>query len=170
LLPLLENPVLTSRSKRKLLPWLDKHFPSFRFQVKLTISGDWLAGFTDGDGSFYTLLRKQADYRSRYQFQAVFDLAQLGGFTEKDGVLNLIHTLWFSDLQIQQNKGNKQDRSQVDHLRLVRPLPLLQYIIPLFEKYTLRSRKEIQFGLWKEGVKLLIDKKHLEPNLKEVFA
>lgn len=81
-----------------MLPWLYKHFPSFRFKIKFTISGDCLVDFTDGGGSFYTTLRKHSDYRSGYQFQAAFDLAQLGGFMGKDGVLNLIHILWFSDL------------------------------------------------------------------------
>ena len=65
LLPLLRNPVLTNKSKRQLLPWLEEHFPDFKFQSNnLSISGEWLAGFTDGDGSFYTVLRKQRDYRS----------------------------------------------------------------------------------------------------------
>lgn len=83
--------MLTNKSKRQLFPWLRKHFPDFKFQSNnISISGEWLAGFTDGDGSFYAVLRKQGDYKSGYQFQAVFDLAQLGGFSGEHGVLTLI--------------------------------------------------------------------------------
>ena len=35
----------------------------------------WLCGFTDGDGSFHGIVRKQKDYKNNFQVTAVFDLA-----------------------------------------------------------------------------------------------
>lgn len=168
LLPLLRNPVLTNKSKRQLLPWLEEHFPDFKFQSNnLSISGEWLAGFTDGDGSFYTVLRRQRDYRSGYQFQAVFNLAQLWGFSELHGVLTRINKFWFSETRTQQICSLNR-KKQVDHLRLVRAQELYTHVIPFYNRYKLQSRKEIQFLLWKEAVDIVINKEHLSSDLEDV--
>lgn len=76
----------TEKFKNSFLLWCDDHFPNVKLGEKESnLSRDWLAGFTDKVGSFYTTIRKQDDYRIRFQFQAVFDLAQRSNLSkEKD--------------------------------------------------------------------------------------
>ena len=156
-LPLLKQPVLTNKCKKRLIPWLEKHFPQFSFYGTRNISGDWLAGFTDGDGSFHTLFRRQADYKCGFQFQAVFDLTQKEGFSGANGVLKLVAEQYFSTIPLQRIPPPEG----LHRLRIVRPLLLHQHVLPLFSQSPLRSRKEIQFLLWKEAVQGLVEKRHL---------
>ena len=77
LLPLWHNAYAGPKILRDFQPWLALHFPQEKIVINDTeISGNWLAGFTDGDGSFHTVFRRQKDYKIGFQFQAVFDLAQ----------------------------------------------------------------------------------------------
>ena len=94
MLPLLENPLVAGKFKSNVLAWLSTHWPDFRPGVHNQSempSGEWLSGFTDGDGSFHHILRPQQDYKCKLQFQALFDLAQKDGFSV-NGVFPLLLT------------------------------------------------------------------------------
>lgn len=74
----------TEKFKNSFFLWCDDHFPNVKLGEKESnLSRDWLAGFTDKVGSFYTTIRKQDDYRIRFQFQVVFDLAQRSNLSKK---------------------------------------------------------------------------------------
>ena len=90
LLPLLPGAPATPKITGQCLPIWKRHFQEpVPKLVSTQISQDWLAGFTYGNGSFYTTIRQQQDYRIGFQFQSVFDLSQKKrgiSFAEKGGV------------------------------------------------------------------------------------
>lgn len=164
LLPLWQNSYASPKVLKSFQPWLGVHFPQEKIVTNGTqISGNWLAGFTDGDGSFHTVFRRQKDYRIGFQFQAVFDLAQkydplFADCTRKNVLLSSLKDQWFSDYSpirriepssklrfaLHQEipharRGDTIQRSSsqkgVDHLRLARATYLDEKVIPLFETY-----------------------------------
>ena len=190
LLPLWHNAYAAPKILRDFQPWLALHFPQEKIVINDTeISGNWLAGFTDGDGSFHTVFRRQEDYKIGFQFQAVFDLAQknspvlsapgdstlvestsTASCAKKNVLLSSIRDHWFSDYPscIAQSSPSQKG---VDHLRIVRAAYLDERVIPLFETYKLQSRKEIQFFLWKWGVRTIVKGNHLAvKNREELLA
>ena len=166
LLPLWQNAYAGPKILRDFQPWLALHFPQEKIVINGTeISGNWLAGFTDGDGSFHTVFRREKDYKIGFQFQAVFDLAQkydpvLASCAEENVLLSSIKDHWFSNYPSCLAQRSPSQKG-VDDLRIVRAAYLDERVIPLFETYKLQSRKEIQFFFWKWGVRAIVRGDHL---------
>ena len=56
--------------ERSFLPWCNTYFPDKQLKERCSISNfsqDFVAGFVDGDGSFYVTTRKQQDYKIGFQ-------------------------------------------------------------------------------------------------------
>ena len=113
---------------------------------------EWLCGFTDGDGSFHGILRKQKEYRCNYQVQAVFDLAQKEPI-EKD--FSLINKLFFN------GKASFSTVDSIGYLRVVSFKEHEKRIIPFFKKYRLQSRKSLDFLVYLKMCNLIKKGNHL---------
>ena len=166
LLPLLEGGFCFSRAQLRYHVWLQKHFPQERMIVSLptfnpeAYNSQWLHGFTEGDGSFYFVLRKQRDYRCNYQVQAVFDLCQRVSLGEMRNAAD--HILGEGVGTVSQVGGNA-------HLRVVSRSLCCRLILPLFQECYLQSRKRIDFMLWRWGLGAMARGKHLEKGGPSLF-
>ena len=159
LAPLFKKAPLTPKIEKQFLPWCSRYFPnSLPALSSQKISGCWLAGFADGDGSFYTTIRNQDDYRIGFQFQAVFDLSQKAERGSRNSLLKLIHQQYFPDWE--KALIARVGLDGMDRLRLVSAPYLAQRCIPLFQG-KLQSRKEIQLALFQEAVDFILAGQHL---------
>jgi len=78
IIPLFNGKLFTFKKREQFKNWILKYFPDV-----ITIdndqafpSPDWVAGFVDGDGSFYPLIHKATDYKCGFQVQLIFEIAQ----------------------------------------------------------------------------------------------
>ncbi len=104
--------------------------------------GDWLSGFTDGEGCF-RLFWKTAGSRKYPGANFVLGLRQ-----DDRPVLKLIQSYWtvgsIIDRQDSLSPESKLFVHKTDHLRNV--------LIPHFEKHPLFAKKRMDFDIWKQGV------------------
>ena len=93
LLPLFDQFLFLQNKVQVYENWKSVHFPICKGSPlgtciekkmqKKDINPQWLCGFTDGDGSFHCILRKQKDYKCGQQATMVFDLSsKRRGFTK----------------------------------------------------------------------------------------
>ena len=166
LLPLFQGATHTPKIEQSVIPWCKANFshaPAINYTGN--ISKDWLVGFADGDGSFYTTIRQQKDYRIGFQFQTVFDLSQKADADNlsRNSLLKRIQEEYFSDAP--KALINTVGGDLMDRLRLVSAKYLQERCIPLFCG-KLQSRKEIQLALFQDAVQYILAKQHLDPKNK----
>jgi len=116
--------------------------------------GNWLAGLTDGEGSFYVsvdLGRRSVMCRFSIGLRAddgglleeirerLGDIGSISGF--KTGNVAPMVAFYVS--------------AQAD---------VLKVLIPFFDRYPLRSKKKLDYALWKEAALLIGSKQHLTPD------
>jgi len=121
--------------------------------------GHWFAGFTDGEGYFSI----SADSRS----QGIFcrfgiklradDLAVLEMIRDTLGVGRINHASSLS-LNKQGEKANDCKRYAIDRIG-----DMIHVIIPLFERYPLRAKKQRDFVIWAKAARLIHAKMHSTP-------
>lgn len=118
----------------------------------LSISYSWLVGFTDGDGCFHVNIGKDSRMKIGYQVKLNWSLTQ----HNKD--INLLKTInkLFLD-----NKGFIYKNKDCNILRIQNLLVLNKYILPLFLKTSLNTRKNKDFFYWLQIFDLIIKKEHL---------
>lgn len=111
--------------------------------------GDWLSGFTDGEGCF--LLHWQ---RIRHVGTARFLLTLRH---DDRPILETIQSFWKCGILGYEKPNvphspNTKPRSfvHVNHLS-----HLMQIVIPHFERYPLRAKKARDFVIWRQGVEFL---------------
>lgn len=107
--------------------------------------GYYLAGFVDGEGSFYSIVRERSDYRSGFRFSIGFNVSN------RDLVI-------LSLLKKHIGCGTIRERSdgcfiyQVDSIRSIQT-----YVIPFFKKFGfLSAKKKNEFAVFREIVDLQI--------------
>ena len=128
--------------------------------------GYWVAGFTDGEGCFAINISKR-NYgpkdphghktdKTYISWAPYFQLTQRADTINKE-LLDLVqNTLNVGTVYPSKNKGNKAPQFRF----VVRKVEdLCQVIIPLFEKYPLRSKKRLEFEVWAKGVKALYNER-----------
>ena len=173
LLPILKANFVFSRARKPYNSWLKAHFSQAQDlwgDSDLGVSGcalqaysqSWLLGFTEGDGSFHFVLRKQGDYRWKMQIQAVFDLSQnlpakklqhLGAHLFGKGT----------------NFSVISHKSGQNHLRVCRQNVIKQAVLPLFEEKEFQSRKRLDYMFWQLGCWFILNKQHLEKGSLRAF-
>ena len=125
--------------------------------MKTVLQPWWVVGFVDGEGCFRASLLKNAKLRFGYQIQMEFVVVQ----HQRD--VDLLYQLksFFGCGQVGLAKGVNSP-SPVCQFR-VRQLDHLQTkILPFFEKYSLYTKKHIEFLKFQELCGLLPQKIHLE--------
>lgn len=118
----------------------------------------YLSGFVDGEGSFNISFRKKSDYRIGWQPVLSFNVSQ-----RERTILALMKRHFGCGII-------KSRKDGVHSYDVTNPRALQENIIPFFEKYHfLSQRKKYNFSLFKKAVKLMAEKRHLQPEgLKEL--
>lgn len=113
--------------------------------------GHWLSGFTDGEGSFNLYAVTDASDGRRESLRAAFRLAQRADDT---ATLQRMQSFWrCGTLHYTSNV-----RSKIRNAKPVRTFSvsaisdLVSVVLPHFETFPLRSKKQRDFTLWKQGV------------------
>lgn len=113
--------------------------------------GYYLAGFSDGEGSFHASFRKRKDYKLPWKISLCFNVSK------RDKV---ILALFKRHLKC----GSLRERAdgvwyyEVNHLR-----PIAEHVIPFFDRFRfLSAKKKRDFLKFKQLAKLLQEGKHLD--------
>ncbi len=114
--------------------------------------GWYLAGFSDGEGSFNVSLRKKQDYRVEWQVVLTFNVSQ------RD-ITNLFL------LKRYLGCGRLQHRKDGVHYFVVGNYKsVIDRVIPFFKKfYFFSSSKKKNFSIFKQIAELVEKKEHLNP-------
>lgn len=113
--------------------------------------GNYLAGFTDGEGSFNIVFRKRTDYRIPWKISLVFNVSQ------KDPV---ILSLFKKHLQCGGLRERKSDGVwyyEVTNFQMIQ-----SNVIPMFNRFGfLSAKKKRDFSKFKKVAKMIQEKDHL---------
>jgi len=119
----------------------------------------WLAGFTDGEGTFG--LRPQSQHRGMgHYFQLFQRMDHVDVLEEIQHRLTVGH-IYTRDRQGQTGPGGSYKIAARDHL--------VHVVIPLFDSYPLRV-KQAAFSIWREAVLLIADGAALDDRRPQVLA
>jgi len=121
--------------------------------------GYYIAGFTDGEGSFNVSLKKRNDYVGEWKITASFNISQ------KDRVI----LSWIKKIL---GCGTLRERLDgVVYYEVTNVTSLKEKIIPFFIKFNfISSRKKTNFSIFKQIVELMSEKEHLNAEgLKKVL-
>jgi hypothetical protein len=132
-------------------------------QYDKTISeriGNYLAGFTDGEGSFNVSLTKRGDYNSGngYKLTLSFNVSQ------KDRTVLALFKRYLKCGRLQtRNDG-------VTYYKVENPKALKENVVPFFERFSFLSQQKINnFSIFKKIVDLVYTKQHLtKEGFKEI--
>ncbi len=121
--------------------------------------GNYLSGFTDGEGCFYVGVHPTKNVRLGLQVIPEFHVSQNG---ERLSVLNLfVETL---DCGIIKRNAPAGSRDKTFVYVVKRHEELYKKVLPFFERFPLRSEKNQEFLKFAEVVRLMHCKEHLTSN------
>lgn len=130
----------------------------------------WLVGFVDGEGSFFFNIRKRTRKSNRRPFMAVDMSFQITlRDDDKATLLGIQDYLKAGKINNEGKKYNSVGFSNPHtEYRIFKIKDLVEKIIPIFDKYKLRTRKSQVYKLWRELV-LFCDKNEWKklPNEKK---
>ena len=117
----------------------------------MTLSNDWVVGFTDGEGCFFVGIQEHPEMSVGYQVLPEFVVVQ----HERD--IQILHALkrFFGCGVVRKNHGDRQ-------CYRVRKLGDLEKICEFFLKQSLKTKKQVDFRKFRRVVLQMKDKKHLE--------
>ncbi len=118
-------------------------------QIKPDI-GNYIAGFTDGEGSFNVSVIKRNDYADKWKLTASFNISQ------KDRVILAL-------IKNELGCGTLRERKDgVVYYEVTNIASLKERIIPFFERFGfLSARKKRNFSIFKSIVKLMANGDHI---------
>ena len=113
--------------------------------------GYYIAGFTDGEGSFNVSLKKRNDYVGEWKITASFNISQ------KDRVI----LSWIKKIL---GCGTLRERRDgVVYYEVTNVASLKEKIIPFFIKFNfISSRKKTNFSIFKQIVEIMSNGEHLK--------
>lgn len=113
--------------------------------------GYYIAGFTDGEGSFNVSIKKRNDYAGEWKITASFNISQ------KDRVI----LSWIKKIL---GCGTLRERPDgVIYYEVTNVASLQDRIIPFFERFNfLSAKKKTNFSIFKKIVKLMSEGAHLD--------
>ena len=115
--------------------------------------GWYIAGFVDGEGSFNVSLRKKTDYKIGWQPVLSFNVSQ-----KEITLLNLMKNHFGCGII-------KRRKDGLHSYDVTNAKDIQERIIPFFDKYQfLSDYKKQNYLIFTKIVKIMSDKKHLEPN------
>ena len=115
-------------------------------------TGQFLAGFAEGEGSFNISLRRKTDYKVNWQVVMSFNISQ-----RDPTLLNLFQ-------QILRCGIIKKRFDGVYSLDVTTPLDIVSKVIPFFQEFPLRSEsKQRNFNLFVKAASLMKSGEHKKP-------
>lgn len=121
--------------------------------------GNYLAGFTDGEGSFNVSLRKREDHSLGWQVVLTFNVSQKESYI-------------LSQMKRYLKCGRIQKRKDGLHMYVCsNPISIKERIIPFFKKFILRSQlKKKNFSVFCQIAEKVFRKEHLtSEGLEEII-
>lgn len=121
--------------------------------------GNYLAGFTDGEGSFNVSLRRREDHLMKWQVILTFNVSQKESYI-------------LSQFKKYLGCGRIQQRRDGLHMYVCsNPLSIQERIIPFFRKFILRSQqKKKNFSIFCQITEKVFKKEHLNSQgLEEII-
>ena len=117
----------------------------------MNLHAEWITGFVDGEGCFHVGINERSDMTSGYQVLPEFTVVQ----HERDA--KVLHALkaYFGCGVVRTNHGDRMAYRVRGHEHL------LQYVIPFFEKHSLKTSKRVNFMKFRRVVRLMAEGKHL---------
>lgn len=111
--------------------------------------GNYIAGFTDGEGSFNVSIKKRLDYKKSWKITASFNISQ------KDRVI----LAWIKHVL---KCGTLRERKDgVVYYEVTNIASLHDVIVPFFKKYSFRSSyKKNNFRIFSEIVEIMYAGEH----------
>ena len=119
--------------------------------------GNYIAGYTDGEGSFHIAVQKVSHVKYGYQLLPEFHISQS---QDRMKVLKLIHNLW----QCGYIKANFRGHDNNMVLVVRNRDDLMNKVIPFFRKYPLLSEKNKDFEKFAYIVSEMHKGNHLKKN------
>ena len=112
--------------------------------------GYYIAGFTDGEGSFNVSLKKRNDYVGEWKITTSFNISQ------KDRVI----LSWIKKIL---GCGTLRERLDgVIYYEVTNVTSLKEKVIPFFIKFNfISSKKKTNFSIFKQIVEIMYNKEHL---------
>jgi hypothetical protein len=117
----------------------------------MQLDPNWVAGFVDGEGTFYVGINKQSSMKVGYQVLPEFEIVQ----HNKD--LKLLYALkkFFNAGVVRVNHDNRYEL-------IIRDVNILNLkIVPFFQKYKLNTQKKFDFIKFSKILDLMSEGKHL---------
>jgi len=111
----------------------------------------WVAGFTDGEGTFYVGINKNTQMTAGFQVLPEFRIVQ----HQRD--IKLLHKLkdFFKCGVVRKNHDTRYE------LRIRKIEHLSQIIVPFFQKYPLQTQKKYDFIAFAKIIKMINQNDHL---------
>ncbi len=137
---------MAKRNSKQVIPPFPQEIDRDRF-------GDWLSGFSDGEGTF--VLRQEfrqdigcwvshAIFEITLRMDDIAILHKIQSFLQCGKILNVF--------RVPKKMPNAKPRAT---LRVHRCRELATIIIPNFDKYPLHAKKKRDYAIWREGVLFL---------------
>lgn len=117
--------------------------PPFPSNIDRTAFGHWLSGFVDGEGCFNLCLPKTIRSRLAIVFSIRLRADELP-------ILRQIQSFWHCGTIRFDNYKNSIN--PICCLQINKVDDLVNIIIPHFENYPLRAKKQHDFNIWRKGV------------------
>lgn len=121
----------------------------------------WIAGFVDGEWTFYVGINKHSEMSAWYQVLPEFRVVQ----HERD--VKLLHKIkqYFGCGVVRRNHDTRYE------LRIRKREHLTEIIVPFFEQYQLQTQKKHDFIKFKKVLQLMDRETHLTKEwIAEIFA
>jgi len=122
-------------------------------------TGNYLAGFTDGEGCFYVGVHPTTNVALGLQVIPEFHVSQNG---ERISVLQLFVEVLGCGAIKKNASASSRDKTYV--LVVKRHRDLYERVIPFFERFPLRSEKQQEFLKFAQVVEMMHRKEHLTIN------
>ena len=117
----------------------------------MNLNPHWIAGFVDGEGTFYVGINKHPEMTTGYQVMPEFRVVQ----HKRD--IQLLHALkkYFKGGVVRVNHDDRYE-FRVRNLQVLHDI-----IVPFFEKYDLCTKKKLDFIKFRKIIRYMNQKKHL---------
>ena len=117
----------------------------------MNLDPQWITGFVDGEGCFHISINPHKEMTAGYQILPEFTVVQ-----HKSDV-QILYALksYFKCGVVRVNHGDRMAYRvrSLDHLS--------QIIIPFFERYSLKTKKRIEFEKFRDVLRMMQQKEHL---------
>jgi hypothetical protein len=130
----MENP-----QRLHVQPWSEK------------LEANWVVGFVDGEGCFFVVINHHPEMTAQFQVLPEFTVVQ----HQRD--VQLLHALkkFFGCGVVRRNHAERMA------FRVRRLEHLNEVVVPFFEKHLLKSKKRIDFLLFRKALQLMAKGEHL---------